>query len=141
MEEKMALEELKQSWRNLNFEVQKHKRMDLAVFKRLFSETYSLLSKQSAADSIPKNCVELVAEAYLFANTDNRELGDACLAAFILTERMLNYCVFNSNPGDCGISAVYVIEARKEVFINFNDVDEAMCRLENALGGHYWNAF
>ena len=141
MEEKKALEELKQEWRNLNLELRNRNRLDLTAFKRLFSETYSVLSKKSAADSIPKNCVELIAEAYLFANTNIRELGSSCLAAFVLTERMLNSCIFSGIQSECGISAVYVIEAREEVYINFNDVDEAMRKLEAVLEACFRNTF
>ena len=62
-------------------------------------------------------------------------------APFVLTERMLNSCIFSGIQSECGISAVYVIEAREEVYINFNDVDEAMRKLEAVLEACFRNTF
>ena len=110
MEEKITMEDLKKGWRSLNFEVRKRSRLDMSEFKRLFTETYAVLSEMSAADSVRKDCVAMIAEAYLFANTENRELNDSGMPAFVLTERMLNNCVFSSMTDDCNISNVYLIE-------------------------------
>ena len=141
MEEKMTLEALKLGWKELNFNVRKRSRLDLSEFKRLFSETYALLSENSAADSLAKDCVEMIAEAYLFANTENREMDDSGLAAFVLTERMLASCAFNVSADVCDYSAVYVIESRKEVYLNFADVDESLRKLERVLADRSWDGF
>lgn len=141
MEEKVTMEALKKGWRTLNFEVRKRGRLDMSEFKRLFTETYAVLSEMSAADSVRKDCVAMIAEAYLFANTENRELNDSGMPAFVLTERMLNNCVFGSVSGDCNISNVYLIEARKEVYLDFKDVDGSLRKLEAVLADSYWDTF
>ena len=141
MEEKMTLEALKQGWRELNFNVRKRSRLDLSQFKRLFSETYALLSENSAAVSLEKSCVEMIAEAYLFANTENREIDDSGLAAFVLTERMLQNCAFRASATACANAVVYVIESRKEVSLNFLDVDESLRKLEKVLADRSWDGF
>ena len=141
MEEKVTVESLKKDWRALNFEVRKRNRLDMSEFKRLFSDTYAVLSEMSAADSVQKNCVEMIAEAYLFANTENRELNDSGMPAFVLTERMLHNCVFGSAPDNCDVANVYLVEARKEVYLNFKDVEGSLRKLESVLAANYWDTF
>ena len=141
MEEKVTMESLKKGWRALNFEVRHRSRLDMAEFKRLFSATYEVLREMSAVDSVQKACVAMVAEAYLFANTENRELHDSGMPAFVLTERMLHNCVFGSVPDDCNIANVYLVEARREVYLDFNDVDGSLRKLEAVLADSYWDTF
>ncbi len=118
--------------------LKKTKKLKLDVFNATFSQTYSLLSEHSAEDSLDKSYIELIAEAYLFANIKDDSLDSKCLAAFILTERMLNHCAFNNYPSTIEGASVYIFEARKDVRLNFADVNESINKLEKIFEKNYW---
>ncbi len=134
----ILLDELKQNWKTLFFETQKNKKLKFDMFNAAFSQTYSLLSEHSAESSLDKSYIELIAEAYLFANIKDDSLDSKCLAAFILTERMLNHCAFNNSPSAIDVTSVYIFEARKEVRLNFADVNESINKLEKIFEKNYW---
>lgn len=134
----ILLDELKQNWKTLFFDTQKNKRLKFDMFSATFSQTYSLLSEHLAENSLDKNFIELIAEAYVFANIKSDSLDSKCLAAFILTERMLNHCVFNSAQSDSEGTYVYVFEARKDIRLNFADVDASINKLEKIFEKNYW---
>lgn len=135
----ISLEELKQNWKVLFFEIQKSKRLKYDLFDATFSQTYSLLSEHLTEVSLDKSYIELIAEAYLFANIKDDSLDNKCLAAFILTERMLSCCAFNSPPFAAEAATVYVFEARKDVRLNFSDVGDSINKLEHIFESNYWN--
>lgn len=140
-ENKKILNELLQGWKKLNIEIKTKKKVDMDLFKDMFARTYSLLSDAAEDDKVSKESVEIVAEAYLFANTENKMLDSKYLAALVLTERMLNCYAFSSAADSSGVSTVYILDLRKEVKINFNNVSESMNLLESAFEANYWNNF
>lgn len=140
-ENKKILNELLQGWKKLNVEIKTKKKIDMDLFKDVFTKTYSMLSGTAKDDTVSKESVEIVAEAYLFANTENKMLDSKYLAALVLTERMLNCYAFSSAADSSGVSTVYILDLRKEVKINFNNVSESMNLLESAFEANYWNNF
>lgn len=131
MEENIiSVENLTQSWRELGIAVKNNKKFKLEMFEETFSETYALLLKSLAENSLDKKIAELVAEAYLFAHINEASLDCTCLAAFVLTERMLDYCAFRSRPSADEVSAIYIIEARKEIKLDFNNVGDSVGKLK-----------
>ena len=70
----ILVEELKQNWKALFFEIQKSQRFKFDLFSETFSHTYELLSKHFTDSSLDKSYIELIAEAYLFANIKNDSL-------------------------------------------------------------------
>lgn len=141
VENKKTVNELLQGWKKLNVEIKTKKKIDMDLFKDVFTKTYSMLSGTAKDDTVSKESVEIVAEAYLFANTENKMLDSKYLAALVLTERMLNCYAFSSAADSSGVSTVYILDLRKEVKINFNNVSESMNLLESAFEANYWNNF
>ncbi len=130
MENKQATyEKLRQAWRNLNADVRKNKKVKFEHFNAVFEETYKMLSEFSVQESLDKGCVEVVAEAFLFANIKDDTLDENCMAAFVLTERMLSYCAFNSSSSAENALTIYIAEARREVRLDFSDVSESVSTL------------
>ena len=138
MENAILVEELKQAWRELSIEVTKNKRLKRELFDSTFSQTYALLQAHVAETVIDKAYAELVAEAYLFANAKDERLDSTCLAAFILTERMLHCCAFSVGE-KAEITSIYVVEARKEVPLSFGDVGDSIAKLSRIFEDSYWN--
>lgn len=141
VENKKTVNDLLQGWKKLNIEIKTKKKIDMDLFKDVFTKTYSMLSGTAKDDTVSKESVEIVAEAYLFANTENKMLDSKYLAALVLTERMLNCYAFSSAADSSGVSTVYILDLRKEVKINFNNVSESMNLLESAFEANYWNNF
>ena len=65
---------------------------------------------------LDKRYVRLIATAYLFANINDDSLENICLAATVLTERMLNDFAFRTSNAE-DTSAIYIIESRNEILI------------------------
>ncbi len=130
-----------QGWETLYAEIKKSKKVDFALFNNIFSGTYSLLSRYSTESSIDKNCIALIAKAFLFANTESKELESKYRAMLALTERMLNCCVFNRTPVFPEGTTIYVFESRKDVYIDFANVDESIDRLEKLFEEDFWKNF
>lgn len=130
--------ELKQAWRTLALEVKKERKIKIEAFYSTFSQTYSLLSKHIAENSLDKSYVELIAEAFLFANIKDEKLDNTCLAAFVLTERMLAHCAFDSSPSVVESSTIYLVDARREVPLDFNDASESISKLTKIFEDIYW---
>ena len=134
----ILIEELKLNWKALFLEIQKSKRFKFDLFSETFSHTYELLSKHLTESSLDKSYIELIADAYLFANIKDDSLGSKALAAFILTERMLNSCAFNASDSVIETAPVYIFEARKDVILNFTNVNESVNKLEKIFEKTYW---
>lgn len=135
----MEIERIKQAWRDLTFDVPKNKKIKFEVFESAFSQTYALLLAHIDDKSLDKNLVELIAEAYLFANIKDDSLDSTCLAAFVLTERMLAGCAFGNAGSLIEASSIYIAEARRKILLDFGDVDSAISQLIKVFDGLYWN--
>ena len=130
--------ELTQGWESLLATLKKSKKIDFAQFEDVFSKTYQCLSAGAAEPALDKNCVALVAKAYLFANSENKELDNKCRAILAVTERMLSCCAFQSTPDICQGASIYVFELRKDVQIFFQDVSGAVETLEKLFTENDW---
>ena len=60
------------------------------------------------------------------------------LATMVLTERMLNCYVTNSTPATQGSVPVYILEARSDVQVDFNNVNESLAKLVRIFEEDYW---
>lgn len=135
---KMQVEELKVMWKDLCVEIEKNNKISVDTFATVFSQTFSILSEKSAEQTIDKKYVQLIAEAYLFANFKADSLDSTCMAALLLTERMLAHCAFNCSFDNCGSSIVYLIEGRREITLDFTDVNESLDKLRKIFDSLYW---
>ena len=136
----IAIEQLKQNWRDLVAEVKKNKKLKFEQFETTFTETYKILLEHLTEGSLEKHYIALVAEAYLFANIEDSTVDSRCMAAFILTERMLACCAFNSAPVAIEQAMIYLVEARREILLNFRDVNESVSRLVRIFDEYYWKS-
>ena len=139
MDDTMILtDELKAAWRDLAVDAKKNKKIKLDRFEGTFSKTYALLVKHLSEKSLDRSYIELIAEAYLFANIEDEALELTCLAALVLTERMLAVCAFGNMSAALEPITIYIVEARKNLLLDFNDVNESISRLVKVFEGMYW---
>ncbi len=135
---KMEVLELARSWKTLAFEMKRDKKVDLSVFCDVFTQTYELLSRCATENSVNKEYVAIIAEAFLFANADSNELSSKCVATLVLTERMLTDCAFRTHPTLPEGSEIYMLEARRDVYVDFNNPGESVAILEKAFDERFW---
>lgn len=131
--------ELAQAWRSLHLSVVVENKMSYDEFSKTFSETYSLLKGFTEENHIDKEYVELIANAYCFSNLPSAKYENKIGAAFVLTERMLKYCTMDSNA--CASAegvTVYFMEDRKDVFLDFNNVDHSIAEVMSVIEANYW---
>ncbi len=131
--------ELAQAWRSLHLSVVVENKMSYDEFSKTFSETYSLLKGFTEENHIDKEYVELIANAYCFSNLPSAKYENKIGAAFVLTERMLKYCTMDSNA--CASAegvTVYFMEDRKDVFLDFNNVDRSIAEVMSVIEANYW---
>ena len=131
------LNELEMTWANLYSDVKKNRKFKFEIFENAYSQTFSLLKSSLKESVLDKQCVRLIATAYLFANVNDDSLEDMCLAATVLTERMLSNFAFRTSIVE-ETTAIYIIEAREEVLINFSDVNESISKLLKIYENAYW---
>lgn len=137
---RIEVAELIQGWELLCTDLKINYKLDFEQFRNVFSKTYSVLAQHSADGSLDKSYVELVAKAFLFANFDCKMLESKYAATLVLTERMLNCYAFNCAPEMPEGVTIYAVEARKDVFINFSNVNESLAVLEKILEQKYWQS-
>lgn len=131
--------ELAQAWRSLHLSVVVENKMSYDEFSKTFSETYSLLKGFTEENHIDKEYVELIANAYCFSNLPSAKYENKIGAAFVLTERMLKYCTMDSNA--CASAegvTVYFMEDRKDIFLDFNNVDRSIAEVMSVIEANYW---
>lgn len=137
-ENKIIVATLAQEWKELREDIQKNKRLEFSVFEDVFSKTYKLLSQISMDATVEKQYINLIVNAFLFANGDSKDLEFKYLATMVLTERMLNCYVINSTPSTCEKVPVYILEARNEVNVDFNKINESLAMLVSVFEKNYW---
>lgn len=134
----MTVEELRQAWKNLYDEVKKEEAITKDAFYAAFAATYARLAEHLEADCLDKDHLGIIADAYLFASIKNDSLDETCLAAFVLTERMLNHCAFSKAAAATGAVTIYIAEARTDVRLNFENAEEALEKLAKVFKDIYW---
>ena len=135
---KKELFELTQCWNELRLELRKNKKIDFDVFEEAFSKTYFMLSGNATETVVEKKYIELISTVYLFANAESKELSSKCRAALALTERMINCCAFNTTPDVVSGTTIYIFEARKDVYIDFNNLSDSIEELEKLFEDDFW---
>ena len=131
------IKELEITWANLYNEAKNNQKFKFEIFKTAFSQTFLLLKSSLSEQVLDKRYVRLIATAYLFANINDDSLENICLAATVLTERMLNDFAFRTSNAE-DTSAIYIIESRKEILIDFSDVNESISKLVKIYEEAYW---
>ena len=139
-DKKIDLTDLAEKWDTLRRELKQTKKVRTDLFDEAFTLTYSLLSKKSAETTIDRKLVEVVCLAYLFANTEIKELDCKYRATLALTERMIHCCALNSTAAPVEGTLVYLFEAHKEVYLDFKDIDGSIERLEVLFRREEWEA-
>ena len=131
------IKELEITWANLYNEAKNNQKFKFEIFETAFSQTFLLLKSSLSEQVLDKRYVRLIATAYLFANINDDSLENICLAATVLTERMLNDFAFRTSNAE-DTSAIYIIESRKEILIDFSDVNESISKLVKIYEEAYW---
>ena len=137
--QQVNVRELAQAWKALHLSVVVENKMSYEVFSKTFTETYNLLKSFTGEKYVDKDCIELIANAYCFSNLPGTKYENKIGAAFVLTERMLKYCTMDSNA--CAAAegvTVYFMEERKDVFLNFNNVDNSIAEIISVIEANYW---
>ena len=131
IEEKViSVERLTLDWRELSNGVKNSQKFKFEKFEAAFNDTYELLTKSAEAGALDRKTAALVSEAFLFANSEGDSVESICLAAFVLTERMLNYCAFSNKAASGDSASVYIIEARREIDLDFKNPGESVGKLK-----------
>ena len=129
-----------QGWEKLLIELNRAKRFQIDTFRKYFLDTYQVLKKDLEEAKIEKSHVPLVAKAFLFANAECKDVDARFRAALVLTERMLTDCAFRTYPTVPEGSEIYILEARRDVYVDFNNPGESVAILEKAFDERFWNS-
>ena len=134
------LQKLASDWLKLKHFLQTKNKLDYPMFKSTFEKTFEVLLECRSVESIDKKYMKLIVSAYNFINTSNNSLDDIPQAAFVLTERMLNCCVYtcDANPLNENMVSVYVLEDYQEICLDFKNVDKSMEAIKGFLSRNYW---
>ena len=135
---KIDLDKLAEDWGTLLAELKRIKKVDAQLFDSAFSQTYFLLREKASDTSLERKLIKVVALAYLFANTELRELDCRVRATLALTERMIHCCGLGANPAPVEGTMIYIFEAHKDVYLDFTDVDATIEKLERLFRTEDW---
>ena len=128
-------------WGKVTTHLKVRNSLDFKLFKATFTHTFEVLQACRASAAIEKKYMKLIFSAYRFIGTSNTSVDFAPKAAFILTERMLNYCVLSDDAsGAQNGASVYVMDGYQEIYLNFNDVDGSLEELTKCLDKKYWDS-
>lgn len=127
-------------WAELATTLHTRKKLDFALFKPTFERTFAVLKPCRAEGTVDKAVMPLVVAAYKFVGTDNYSADFMPKSAFVLTERMLNYCVLSTGAAAEDENGVHIYDTvgYKEVELDFNDVDESINTLTHFFDKNYW---
>lgn len=131
-----TVRELSESWNQLRIEMINRKKIEYDVFKKIFANTYNVMKEVVSKEQIDREYLGLILSAHNFANLQVDTKSDTSYAALVLTERMLQYCALDGNQKDSlhtGVSYLYILEERREVKIDFNNVDQSISTLTDIL--------
>ena len=135
--ENNELKQLTNDWVELRAELNRSKKIKFDLFNEVFAKTFRLLQQTTAEKTIDKDYVALIVNATLFANADMGNKDFRYCAALVLTERMLNQ-IMSCNTAEAAQGAtIYIFELRKEVYLDFNSIDESLEKLEKLFKAGY----
>ena len=135
---KAELVALTQEWEALRSDLKRNKRMDFAQFNATFTKTYQLLARAAVESTVDRALLPVIAAAVLFTGNDNRELDNKFRAALTLTERMISSCAFQGAVEPPIGTMVYIFEMRKDVYIDFTNVNESVTKIEKLFEEEFW---
>ena len=125
-----------EKWNKLRGVLVSGNKVDYEFFKSTFNETVTILKNCYDDDSISKVYFELIICAYRFVHTDSLVVDAFSQATVVMTERMLHHFVLdsekNSNEPRDGVF-VYVLEERKQMYVDFNNIDESVRELQRVI--------
>ena len=130
-----SLEALGKDWRNLKASLQDCDEIRIDFFQETFKNTEQCLRRFIEEKSISKEYLPLITDAYAFVDAQIGDDNVQIQAAKILTERMLYQYVVNEevNLQNPSVVAVYLLEARRQLTVDFSNVATAFYILVEAL--------
>ena len=120
--------ELAGAWESLRCDVAFKGNLFSEEFKKTFNETYEILRELAGEREISKEYMPLLLNVAYFAKLADFKDDSRMCASVVLAERMLQYCL-SYNRSTFAMedhSSVYSLKERKEVIVNFKDVDGAL---------------
>ena len=131
---------LVEQWGTIGTTLQERNALDIQQFKDVFNQTYDILKVCKESETIEKKYVKLILSAYNFIDTPCTPSDCLPQAAFVITERMLNYCVIDENcAGSNGVVMVYLLENYRDIRLDFNDVGASLDTLNRIFNKCYRN--
>ena len=127
---------LSEDWNQLRLEIINRKKIDYDTFKKVFLNTYRVMEEVIEKEQIDREYLGLILSAHNFANLQVDTCSDTSYAALVLTERMLQCCALHDEQkksAGTGVSYLYILEERKEVKIEFNNVDQSISTLTDII--------
>ncbi len=130
---------LETGWTTLTATLRNKSVLDYQLFKELFTQTFELLKECRTGNTIAKVHMKLIINAYNFIGTPNTSIDFMPKAAFVLTERMLNYCLLEegSKTEKNGVY-IYIMEGYQDFYLDFDDIDTSMNKLSLFFDKKYW---
>lgn len=138
----MELSEMKAlsaEWRKLKTALAETNKLDYELFKKTFEATKTLLCDGATVETVDKKRLVVIVDAYKFCSLDGSYKDPTVQASLILTERMLQHYVLQTHtdlPVPNGVY-VYVLEARQELYVDFDNLDLSIKALSRALEKRY----
>lgn len=131
----VSIIELANNWNDLRYNVVKKNVFVLEKFDETFTDTYEVLKELTKEATIDKKYMPLITNVACFAKASTDSEDKRIRAAFILAERMLNYCISDSSLAtmlpDCAL--IYSPVERKELVISFKDVGNSIIDIVTIL--------
>ena len=129
------IETLSTEWRKLKSSLDKIDEMSVSYFIETFTKTEQFLSKYISENTIEKDCVPLIVDAYSFVDSEVGNDNVEMQAAKILTERMLYQYVINPEVNDQNASCVtiYMVNSRRQLKIDLTNAVIAFAIIKEAL--------
>ena len=131
----ISIVELANQWNDLRYHAVKKNIFVLEQFEETFYATYEKLNELTKEAAIDKKYMPLIVNVACFAKASSTSEDKRIRAAFILAERMLNYCISDSSLAtmlpDCAL--IYAPTERKELVISFKDVGNSIIDIVNIL--------
>lgn len=135
-----AIDTLVEQWKTLKAHLQEKDGLDYPLFQQTFAQTYQVLSACKKETVLDKQIMPLIVSAYSFIYTGISSADFTSQAAFVLTERMLQCCVLTVDTREPQVHGVnlYIVEAFREIYLDFIDVEKTLQRLSQVIEKAYW---
>ena len=141
-ENKITFEQLASKWQTIYRSIQKTGKFSFDIFLEAFTGTYQLLQPKVCEPSIEKSILPIIVNASLFARSEAGENQDSKYkAALVLTERMLNFVLWENRCADCHETTIYLFEQRQDIDIDFSNLNESINTLVKLYDANYWANF